>query len=183
MKRKKALRRPPQSWNDLGGDIKPLLNAITKGDDLSCALVGAASVENALMHLLRRFLVKCDESEGLFEIKGDLDSLSKCNRMAFCLGLITRQSNDNIKRIAQVRNTIAHSVRPVDFSDKEIGEICANLQFPIPVKGKRSVARNRYRTAVHWEWVNLFCDSSHIKDHLPIRTTNHFRWDRLQRPV
>src|SRR5438105_2255275 len=36
--------------------------------------------------ILESFLIKCKDSRDLFDIKGDLDSVSTCNRMAFCLG-------------------------------------------------------------------------------------------------
>jgi len=156
-KSKKRLRSP-RPVGALSRDTLPLQESMRSGSDLSCALIGGAAMENMLMYVLERFLVDCEESKDLFDIKGDLDSITKCKRMAFCLGLIDRLSYKNIGMVARIRNKFAHNHEPIDFKNEEIVGMCNDLELNDPT-GKEFGhlnAREKFCTVVSGEWERMF---------------------------
>jgi hypothetical protein len=162
-KRKNPLRAPPSEEKVLESE-KALKKALLKADPVASALLGGAAIENALMFLLDRFLVACEESKGLFDLEDICGSASKCNRLALCLGLIQRASFENNKKIAKIRNRFAHHHVPVDFDDKEIVGLCSGLTLEenprsAPLKGNG--AQIRFSNVVAREWERLYSSAFH----------------------
>jgi hypothetical protein len=97
---------------------------------LPLVLVFASVLENTLMTLLHTYFIKCDITEDMFDIKGELDSFSRCSRMARCLGFVSKASFDNLRVIGRIRNNFAHSKKILDFADSEVAKLCEKLVLP-----------------------------------------------------
>ena len=164
MSKKRPLRKPLPK--EKAFDEFPFREALWSGSDLSTALIGGASIENALMTLLESFLVECPESTALFDINGPLDSMSKCNKLALCLGLISRKTFENVRTVAKIRNLFAHSHVTIDFRNKDVVELCKKElsldtgdQHLEPIND----ALERFRLIVNIEWVRLMGRNPMIK--------------------
>src|SRR6266852_3912159 len=125
MKRKPVRIEPLEKTFDATtylGDFQRII----KGADghLACAVIATALVEKALMSLLARFLRQCPETDNMFGVNGELESFSKCTRMAYCLGLISEPIKKNLETLGRVRNRFAHNDRILDFNDSIIAEWC-----------------------------------------------------------
>jgi hypothetical protein len=149
-------REPQPSLKAVIDSFEPLRLELDKGSDLSCALLGATLIENALMTAIAHLLIECPETKSLFDIKGELDGLAKCNKMAFCLGLISKDSYKDIKLIARIRNLFAHSSKPIDFSDEDVTKYCNSLNCERTYPKQRvRLSRGKYKVAVAGEWMRL----------------------------
>jgi DNA-binding MltR family transcriptional regulator len=157
------LRTPPKSLEEVTADLKHMLETLDVGSDMACALVGAAHIEGALMFLLSKFLIICDESKNLFDIGRELESMSKCNRMAFCLGLTTRDTYSNVSLVAKVRNKFAHSPAPIAFTNAKVIEYCDQFRISRKIKGDPRLARSVFKAVIGMEWVNLAVDALYVK--------------------
>jgi hypothetical protein len=166
-KKKSSLRKPPESIDVIVGNVNDLKQAMNKGSDLSCALIGGAWIETILMSLIEHFLVDCEEAKALFDIRGELDSLSKCNRMAYCLGLIATSTYKNIKVIGRIRNTFAHSQSPINFANKNVVEDCDELDVKEDEDNPK-LARDKFRSAVYTTWVTILVRIPKIKHRAPL---------------
>jgi len=78
------------------------------------------------MTLLGSFFIKEDVSDKLFDIKGTLDSFSKCSDVAYCLGFFSKTVFDNLKLIGKIRNAFAHATTIPDFSSLDIPAFASN---------------------------------------------------------
>jgi hypothetical protein len=110
---------------------RSLIHSMTEGTDLACALIGGAYIENAAGSLLEKIMVDAPEVNGpngvLNDHNGILSAASARIDMCFCLGMIDQITRRNAKGIAKIRNTFAHSHRPIDFADAEVLQECRNL--------------------------------------------------------
>ena len=137
------------SVDDLEREREKIGKMLVGESPLACAVVGTAFLEMALTTLLRAYFVEarpegCDDQKDertavpndLFdENKGGLlvELVPKAN-VAFCLGLMSRDSLRHVKNIARIRNRFAHSYDDLDFhTDDEIRGLCAGLRFVVLV--------------------------------------------------
>jgi DNA-binding MltR family transcriptional regulator len=97
---------------------------------LSIALLFHAALENSLMHLLASFLIKGETTDSMFKTRGELGSFFSCFRVAYTLGLISKEAHDNLLLIGEIRNLFAHSTSMRTFSYPEIGDKCKKLTLP-----------------------------------------------------
>lgn len=171
MSKKQKRLREPLSEEGIFVSGQALREALKNGSDLACVLIAGAAIENALMVLLENFLVDCPESKNLFDIKNELDSFSSCNKMAFCLGLTCRESFENIKKLGVIRNKVAHSHVPIDFSNNDIIGLCNELAFHALSPKERegiekhaTTPRNKFHIIVNLEWGNIMCVAALAKN-------------------
>src|SRR6266436_3438925 len=81
------------------------------------------------MSLLASFFIKDEVSDSLFDIRGALDSFSKCTDVAYCLGFFPKAVYQNLKIIGKIRNAFAHSTTVHDFTTPEIAGLCSQLRL------------------------------------------------------
>ena len=151
--------RPPEQLSKEGEHLFKTLN---EGPDIACVLVGAAALEQAVMSLLQKFLIEGNTSDGLFKNGSSLGDFFSCSRMAYCLGLITTDSFNNLKAIAEIRNLFAHSHLNIDFADDGIMKKCDSLVFPRPWSTWEGLAinsRSRFQFATVSLWSRLLLDA------------------------
>jgi hypothetical protein len=111
---------------------------------MAITMVLVSFVEHLLMMMLDRRFVdlkcgecqkckngeRCDKNDSIYDIKGTLNSFSKCADVALRIGLITMPMRKNLAHIADVRNRFAHNPGLIDFSDSDVERSVKQITFP-----------------------------------------------------
>ena len=129
------------SPEQLSEDGQLLYDALNGEAPLPCALIAGAFMEKALASLLHKFFIKSETAEKMLdENTGRLGQLSSRLEMAYCLGLISKTMLQNVTTIGRVRNTFAHSHKPIDFDDPQVVSLCNDLKQlkPLLVVGENA---------------------------------------------
>lgn len=109
-------------------DAEGFRQELNNGSDRACALVGAAYIDVRLSNLIRKFLV--DDAkivDELFENQGPLSTFSGKIKLAYCMGLISRDNLNNFHIIRDIRNGFAHSIHGLTFDTEAIATECDKL--------------------------------------------------------
>ncbi|WP_292656181.1 MltR family transcriptional regulator, partial [Nitratifractor sp.] len=106
-----------------------IVNELEKESDRGCALVAAAYLENEITALLLGFFVEQGKSatKELFDFNGPLGTFSSKIKIAFALGLISKETQISLDVIRRIRNDFAHLQDPLNFDVKEILQKIDNL--------------------------------------------------------
>lgn len=115
---------------------KLVAEALLKESDRGCAILAASLIAEALERLLRAFgrHSKSDVKkhiDPLFRGYAPLATLSGRAQVAFALGLLPRQTLEEITFVRKMRNAFAHEWGPIDFRDPRFAErMGANRPVP-----------------------------------------------------
>jgi len=113
-------RGPEQHWRHLTEEFQG-------ESDRAAVLVAAALLDLNLEDLLRAFLISDDrEVERL--LGTSLATMGNRMRMAYCLGLISRNELRDLRIIKGVRNYFAHNLY-VSFDDPRVREDCRRFRL------------------------------------------------------
>ena len=108
--------------------------------DRGVVLVCATYLEDLLGRLLvaffkleRMFLEGQDVHESRTRavkslLKGNLSNFAPRIELAFALGLIEKWQRDDLDKIRDIRNTFAHKLEVIDFSDEEVRKLILSLR-------------------------------------------------------
>lgn len=98
--------------------------------DRVIAIVGAAYLDSTLDSLLRAVLTG-PSSEDVDKLLGPTGALgangTRC-QLAYCLGLITSDQKDDLRKIAKIRNKFAHDFNETTFNSSPIRDFCSSLK-------------------------------------------------------
>ncbi len=112
-------------------DWEGFQNEFRGESDRAAAIVGAALLDAHLEQLIRSFLIdEQKEVESLFEFTGPFGSFGARIKVAFSLGLISRDEYDDLKIIQGIRNEFAHQLHGLSFTEQSIKDRCLNLKIP-----------------------------------------------------
>jgi len=115
----------PDDWTGLSAQLG-------QETDRGAALVGAAFLENLLGGLLEEFMLD-DPKHSKLLLEGPLapfGTLYSRTIAAYSLGLISNDELNDLSMIREVRNTFAHSSKPIEFSSSELKPKLDNLLIP-----------------------------------------------------
>ena len=124
------MTRPTITPSELSKDIHHILDAMKDGSPLACVLIGTAALEQAIGSLLTEFFVKgASTSESILDPNegGILSAFMNRAKVAYCLGLISKTSYNNLNTVLSIRNRFAHSHLAVDFTDAKVIKGCMAL--------------------------------------------------------
>jgi len=113
------LSREPLQQEDLPALAEELLN----GNDRSAALIGCAMIETALLSAITSRFISMEESEYealFFSPTAPLSNFSSRIKLGRAIAIYGSQLHTVLDTIRRVRNTFAHSVRPLKFSHELI---------------------------------------------------------------
>lgn len=97
--------------------------------DRGCALTAAAYLDEGLATLLRNRLVQDKGNiDALINRGRPLSTFSARIRIAYAVGLISKDCMSDLNTIRDIRNEFAHLHGPVSFSDQSIAHRCRNLR-------------------------------------------------------
>lgn len=110
-------------------DLPGFVAEFQRESDRATAILGAALLDEKLLQLLIAFMVDdAREVDQLLDPEGPLGSFGARIRVAYCLGLVTRNAFDILRTIKGIRNAFAHHLHGLSFADPEIGESCGRLR-------------------------------------------------------
>jgi len=138
MGKKKPGKQPHRIVPSVGitpAQAQAFYNIMGANDALSCVLIGASYLDNALGSLLENFLIN-DSGKGdtkvaiklLTEPFAPLSTYSARYRMCYALGFYSQTEYDNLSSIGNIRNRFAHSHEPIDFEHEDIIAMCNGLK-------------------------------------------------------
>ncbi|MBN2583085.1 MAG: hypothetical protein JXL80_08455 [Planctomycetes bacterium] len=100
------------------GDGMAFFRTLSAESDRGMVLVGAAFLDAGLEALLRARLVDAPDEVGrLTDLDGPLSSFGSRIRLAFCLGLISREERDDLDLARKIRNNFAHTFEGRTFEE------------------------------------------------------------------
>ncbi|MEH2209185.1 MltR family transcriptional regulator [Nostoc sp.] len=104
--------------------------ALTSESDRGCALFAAAYLDVCLSDLLYVSLVENKNiDKDLFEGTAPLSNFSSRIKLAYYLGLISRNSRRDLDIVRGIRNDFAHRPEIISFETQSIRDRCNNLSF------------------------------------------------------
>ena len=110
-------------------DLQGFVEEFQKESDRATAILGAALLDEKLLHLLTAFLVSDSKQvDLLLGIEQPLGSFGARIRTAYCLGLVTRNAFDILTIIKGIRNAFAHHLHGLSFADPHIAKDCGRLR-------------------------------------------------------
>jgi len=149
-----------------------------KESDRGCALVAAAYLEDELVELLKRFLIKQPDaaSKALFDFNGPLGTFSAKIRMAHALGLISTETQKGLDILRKIRNEFAHLHEPVTFQSDAVKQRTEAMLDHI--KETWPSIREQFThkvlllsVAIHLNRANAFNRNSPAHEDVPIKGT------------
>lgn len=105
---------------------KAIYDALLSESDRGAVLLGAALIEESLKKLLRQFMIEDSDIENHLSNQ----SASTLNKLAYGLGLTSKQELEDIDKIQKVRNQFAHELLRVKFENDDIKDFCSKLTTP-----------------------------------------------------
>lgn len=126
-------KEPPKLPADLALDvIEGMDREFHEQSDRIVAVVGGAYLDAMLESLLRAvFIDKPDEAEAMLGSNAPLGSNGSKYRLAYCLGLITKEQRDDLKLIGNIRNQFAHNFATCAFDAAPVRDWCSSLRQPV----------------------------------------------------
>tara|TARA_R110002110_G_scaffold376446_1_gene586314 strand:- start:65290 stop:65823 length:534 start_codon:yes stop_codon:yes gene_type:complete len=102
-------------------DDEALFKEMTTAPDRSSVIVSTSYLDDKLTKLLKECLKK-DENyfRQLFKPTGPLGAMSNKAKLAYLMGLITKEGLEDVLLVADIRNRFAHWAKPLSFRNKDI---------------------------------------------------------------
>jgi hypothetical protein len=97
--------------------------------DRVVVIVGAAFLDAILERLIASFLIEGKESKEMFEYPNVFGAFGARIKVAYVLGLLTREEYHDLKIIKDVRNDFAHSMQGGSFSEQSVADQCSRLKY------------------------------------------------------
>ncbi len=99
--------------------------------DRAVAIVGAAFMNAHLMQLLKAFFVdEASEAHELLDYEKPLGGIGPRIRLAYCLGLISKDERDDLRAIQQISELFSREMEELTFSDEDVRLRCRALKLP-----------------------------------------------------
>jgi hypothetical protein len=120
----------PESKGDDRRELERALFEIDNSPDRAAAIVAASFIERHLeLALKARLLRDEDYLKEMFRSSGPLGSFASKIRMAYLLGICSKETTKDLETIKNIRNAFAHDVLIVDFETQRIRDLANNLTY------------------------------------------------------
>src|SRR5262245_17334844 len=113
-------------FDEIAGESRSLLNDIAASTDRAAVITAAAVLDDLLKLILRARMLK-DEKVVDETLDGEIFSFAVRIDICYGLGLISDKERHDLHIIRKVRNTCAHSRKPVTFEDPSVRDRWRNL--------------------------------------------------------
>ena len=140
-----------ETEKDIFKDRRQIFDMLQKESHRGAVLVGAELINDYLFKLLKGFMIDDDTADELLDSSpsSPLGSFSARSLSAYCLGLISKDEYQDIKRIRNIRNKFAHELLEATFDNQSINDNCKHLTTPnIDPNMKNADAPSRFLFAV-----------------------------------
>ena len=119
----------------LSGESQKLFDVLNDETDLAVILVTASYLDACLGSILKRKLIDSSISKQLLDPRsGALGSYSTRADVCYALGLIQKPLYTDLKKIAEIRNEIAHYYLTLNFQSESIQKLCGELLYVASLK-------------------------------------------------
>jgi len=116
--------------NNLPKEIERFFEILNTGTDLSCVLIGTNFLDVSLHDMLSLSLKKGKiTNQILNHNKGFLGSFRSRLDLCYCMDLIDKKIYQDLIKISEIRNEVAHSHILNVFQNKNISEKCDDLTY------------------------------------------------------
>ena len=116
--------------NNLSKEIKSLYEILKNGTDLACVLIGTNFLDVSLHDILTLSLKKGKTANQILNHnKGFLGSFRSRSDLCYCMGLIDKKIYQDLIKISEIRNEVAHSHILNVFQNKNISEKSDDLTY------------------------------------------------------
>ncbi len=95
--------------------------------DRAAAVLAGSYIESYLGDCLKYYFVDHPSTRSMFENAGPLATFAARSNIAFALGLMTEETNSNLRYIMKIRNHFAHHPAETSFSSSPVRDWCSNL--------------------------------------------------------
>lgn len=120
----------PVKIHELSKESQRLYDVLNGESDMSMVIVATSFLDSAIHALLVQFLnrpgTECARNELFNSALGGLRTRAT---LAFCLGLLSKKTFEDVRTIAGIRNQFAHLHQHVGFDAPEIRERCRKLKW------------------------------------------------------
>lgn len=115
---------------ELSLESQKLFDALNNESDLSVILLGGSFLDASLSSILERKLIKSSVSKKMLDSRwGALGSFATRADACYVLRLINKVLHDDLLKIAEIRNEIAHYHLALGFDSETVTEKCASLSY------------------------------------------------------
>jgi DNA-binding MltR family transcriptional regulator len=116
--------------NNLSKEIKSLYEILKNGTDLACVLIGTNFLDVSLHDILTLSLKKGKTANQILNHnKGFIGSFRNRSDLCYCMGLIDKKIYQDLIKISEIRNEVAHSHILNVFQNKNISEKSDDLTY------------------------------------------------------
>jgi DNA-binding MltR family transcriptional regulator len=114
----------------LSRETQELFNVLNNGPDLSVILVGTSFLDTSLSSILERKFIQGSVSKNLLESgKGALGTFAARAAVSYVLRLIEKPLYNDLLKITQIRNEIAHYHLALGFDAENVKKLCGELSY------------------------------------------------------
>jgi hypothetical protein len=114
----------------LSEDQRRFLNTLYNEQEFVQIVVGTAYLDVCLGGTLQRFLAESSVSDNLLDSRGGpLGSFAARCHLCYCLGLLEKVPYQDLIKIGEIRNTLAHHHFALDFSHAEVSRLCGEPEI------------------------------------------------------
>ena len=141
---------------ELSEGTQQFLDVLNDEDDLAVIVISASYLDACLAAMLKRRLRQGNTSDRLLDSqRGALGSFATRADLCYSLRLVEKDLYQDLIRIAEIRNTVAHNHLAMTFGWPEVASLVAQLTYaemslgrsgtePSGIMEDMSVARNRF---------------------------------------
>lgn len=120
--------RKPAEVEKLSDEMQDVFDVLNGQPDLACVVAGAAFLDAGLESILRAHFRSRRVGDSLLRPDGPLGSFAARADLAYCLALVSKEYYQDLKGIAGIRNTLAHSHLQLTFYDPSVQQMCSGLR-------------------------------------------------------
>ena len=114
--------------DELPKEIKDFHEVLNKETDLACVLIGTNFLDVSLHDILSLYLKKGKTVKKILNHNtGFLGTFQSRSELCYCLNLIDKKIFQDLSKISEIRNEVAHSHILKVFQSKKISEKCDEL--------------------------------------------------------
>jgi hypothetical protein len=128
------------------------LKEVQQGNDRAIAILGPVYLDEYLREYLESVLIaEKGFAEEIFGLEKPLGSFSARIKMAYALGLLSKEIYKDLNTIRNIRNIFAHGLHEASFEHADIKALCQSLIVPrqaIPAVKQNPEARGMYVVSV-----------------------------------
>ncbi len=142
LKKLKEFRRAKPNKEE---SFKLFQELVTDDNDRACAIIAASLLEDNLISLFQAHMRSLSNEwyEKIFEGNGPLASFSSLIKTGYVLEYYDNEARRNLDTIREIRNTFAHTKKPLTFNTPEISNSCKLLTYfsetPLPSNSPRNI--------------------------------------------